>query len=150
MKAIALHTPGGFQNALYDIDRYFESFFGEPSFNPAAKVFGRIPAADVRETEKAYIVEMELPGFDKKDIEVHVDGGKLSVASKQEAVENTNSEEEGRWIIRERRRASFSRSFKIPQNADAETITADFKNAVLRLEINKKPDAQKRSIEIRA
>jgi len=84
MRTITLHRPNTLHNTLSDLDRYFESFFGEPLLCPRSKGFTRMPAVDVRETEKAYILDMELPGYEEKDIEVHVDGSSLSVASKQE------------------------------------------------------------------
>lgn len=147
MKTMTLYRPNTIQNALSDFDRYLESFFGDSILSPAAKIFNHLPAVDVRETENAYIVDMELPGYNEKDIEVHLDGTSLSVASRQE----TNQEEkkvEGTYILRERRVNSFSRSFKLPENADPEAVTAAYKNGVLNLEIKKRAEAQKRAIQI--
>jgi len=150
MKTITLHRPNTIHNALSDFDRYFESFFGDSLFSPASRGFCRVPAVDVRETEKAYVLDMELPGYDEKDIDIHVDGNSLSIASKQEDAKAATEEEQGAWLIKERRINPFSRSFKMPENADPEGISADFKNGVLRLEIKKRPEAQKRSIRINA
>ena len=147
MKTMTLYRPNTIQNTLSDFDRYLESFFGDSILSPAAKIFNHLPAVDVRETENAYIVDMELPGYNEKDIEVHLDGTSLSVASRQE----TNQEEkkvEGTYILRERRVNSFSRSFKLPENADPEAVTAAYKNGVLNLEIKKRAEAQKRAIQI--
>jgi len=149
MRTITLHRPNTLHNALSDFDRYFESFFGDSLFSPTSRGLARMPAVDVRETEKAYILDMELPGYDEKDIEIHVDGSSLSVASKQEEARQANDEEQGTWLIRERRVQSFSRSFKMPENADPEGIGAEFKNGILCMEIPKKPEAQKRSIQIK-
>jgi HSP20 family protein len=147
MKTVAMYRPNTIQNALNDFDRYFESFFGDSPAGPSARIFNHLPAVDVRETEKAYILDMELPGYDEKDIEVHVDSGSLSVESKQEK-EKEDKKNEGTYIIRERRMNSFSRSFKLPENADSETISAAFKNGILTLEIRKRAEAQKRMIKI--
>jgi HSP20 family protein len=150
MKAMTLYRPTTIQNALSDFDCYFESFFGDNILPPAARIFNHLPAADVRETEKSYFLDMELPGYDEKDIEIHIDGGSLSVASKQEDARNLKDGEENRgtWLIRERRVNSFSRSFKLPENANPEAVTAEFKNGILSLEIVKRAEAQKRSIQI--
>ncbi|MDR0656725.1 MAG: Hsp20/alpha crystallin family protein [Treponema sp.] len=147
MKTVTMYRPNTIQNALSDFDRYFESFFGDSSLGPAARIFNHLPAVDVRETEKAYILDMELPGYDEKNIEVHVDGGSLSVESKQEEAKE-EKKSEGTYIIRERRMNSFSRSFKLPENVDSETISAAFKNGILTLEIQKRAEAQKRMIKI--
>jgi HSP20 family protein len=146
-----MYRPNTIQNALSDFDRYFESFFGDSSLAPAARIFNHLPPVDVRETEKAFILDMELPGYDEKDIEVHVDGGSLSIESRQEEsgeVSGKEKKNDGTYVLRERRINSFSRSFKLPENADPETISAAFKNGILTLEIQKRPEAQKRMIKI--
>jgi HSP20 family protein len=147
MKTVAMYRPNTIQNALSDFDRYFESFFGDSPLSPAARVFSRLPAVDVRETEKAFILDMELPGYNEDNIEIHVDGGSLSIESKQEEGRE-EKKDSGTYILRERRLNSFSRSFKLPENANPETISAAFKNGILTLEIQKKPEAQKRMIKI--
>jgi HSP20 family protein len=157
MKAVSLYRPNTIHNALSDFDRYFESFFGDNLLSPVTRAFNHLPAVDVRETEKSYVMDMELPGYDEKDIEIHIDGSSLSIASKQEETrdakdegENKGSaENQGTWILRERRVNSFSRSFKLPENANPEDVTAEFKNGILSMEIKKRAEAQKRTIQIK-
>jgi len=149
MKTLAAYRPNTIQNALSDFDRYFESFFGDSILAPAARMFNHLPAVDIRETENAYVLDMELPGYDEKNIDVHVDGSSLTVTSKQEeAREKKDEEAQGTYILRERRINSFSRSFKLPENADPEAVSAAFKNGILNLQIKKRAEAQKRSIQI--
>ena len=147
MKTMTLYRPNTIQNALSDFDRYCESFFGDSLLSPSARVFNHLPAVDVRETETAYLLDMELPGRDEKDIEVHVDGASLSIESKQ-AETCEEKKEDGAFILRERRSSAFSRSFKLPENADPETVTASFKNGMLNMVIQKRAEAQKRTIQI--
>jgi HSP20 family protein len=147
MKAMTMYRPNTIQNALSDFDRYFESFFGDSVLSPATRILNRLPAVDVRETEKSYVVDMELPGYDEKDIEIHIDGASLSIASKQEDSSNKEADN-GTWLLRERHVSSFSRSFKLPDNANPEEVNAEFKNGILKMEINKRAEAQKRSIRI--
>ena len=149
MKTMTVYRPNAIQNALSDFDRYFESFFGDSLLAPAARVFNHLPAVDVRETENAYLLDMELPGRDEKDIQVHVDGASLSIESRQE--ENREEQkDDGTFLLRERRSSAFSRSFKLPENADSGAVSAAFKNGVLNLEIKKRAEAQKRAIQINA
>jgi HSP20 family protein len=152
MKAVTMYRPNTIQNALNDFDRYFESFFGDSPLAPASRVFNRLPAVDIRETENAYALEMELPGYDEKDIKVNIDGASLSVESCAAEISPLSAREEkkgeGTYILRERRQSSFSRSFKLPENADPEAVSAAFKNGILSLEIKKRPEAQKRTIQI--
>jgi len=152
MKTLATYHPNTIQNALSDFDRYFESFFGDSILAPAARMLNHLPAVDIRETENAYVLDMDLPGFDEKNIEVHVDGSSLTIASKQEEARDVKKDEEnqGTYVLRERRINSFSRSFKLPENADPESVSASFKNGILNLEIKKRAEAQKRTIQINA
>ncbi|MCL2801280.1 MAG: Hsp20/alpha crystallin family protein [Treponema sp.] len=137
MTTLNLYRPNSIQNVLGDFERYFDSFFGGSVLTPAA---------DIRENEQAYILSMDLPGYDEKNINVHVDGSYLTIAFKQ----NEEKNEEGDFILKERRTNAFTRSFKLPENADKEAVNASFINGVLRLEIMKRPEAQKRLIQINA
>ena len=151
MKAVTLYRPRILENALSDFDRYMDSFFGDNFLAPSDRIFNRLPSVDVRETDKTYVLEAELPGFEEKDIEVHVDGNNLTIQSKREEERNSpeqNADTDRSYLIRERRASSFSRSFRLPENADHEGISASFKNGILSLEISKKAEAQKRVIQI--
>ncbi|MCL1931069.1 MAG: Hsp20/alpha crystallin family protein [Treponema sp.] len=150
MKTLTAYRPNTIQNALTDFDRYFESFFGDSILAPAARMLNQLPAVDIRETEGSYVLEMDLPGYDEKNIEVHVDGSSLIIASKEENSREVkkNEENQGTYILRERRLNSFSRSFKLPENSDPEGVSASFKNGILYLEIKKRAEAQKRTIQI--
>jgi HSP20 family protein len=151
MKTLTAYRPNTIQNALSDFDRYFESFFGDSILAPAARMLNQLPAVDIRETENSYVLEMDLPGYDEKNIEVHVDGSSLIIASKHEEREEKkgkSDENEGTYLLRERRIHSFNRSFKLPENANPEDVNAAFKNGTLNLEIKKRAEAQKRTIQI--
>jgi HSP20 family protein len=153
MKTLTMYRPTTIQNALSDFDRYFESFFGDSVLAPAARIFNRMPAVDVRETEDSYLMEMELPGYDEKNIDIHVDGASLSITSRQEETceeKKNDKEDHGAYLLRERRIDSFSRSFKLPENADPESVKASFSSGILKLEIGKRPEAKKRTIQISA
>jgi HSP20 family protein len=149
MKTVALYRPlktrgfaGSIGEALDDFDRYVDAFFGESPLAPAG--LSR-PAVDIRETEDAYTLEAELPGYDEKSVAVHLNGGTLTIESGKE--ENSEKKEEN-YLVRERRNSSFSRSFNLPKNADPEAISAGFSNGLLKLEIKKRPETKRRVIEI--
>ncbi|MDR2363476.1 MAG: Hsp20/alpha crystallin family protein [Spirochaetaceae bacterium] len=150
MNAVTLYRPVSIEKALNDFDRYLESFFGESPLTPADRFLNYTPAVDVREVDGAYILEAELPGYDEKDLEIHLDNRTLIIKSKKEekTEKRENSGEAERYYIRERRKTAFSRSFKLPEDADQDNITANFKNGLLCLEIKKRAEAQKRLISI--
>ena len=169
MKAVTLYRPGILENVLSDFDRYMDSFFGDNFLAPSERALGRnqrsrcFPSVDIQETEKAYILEAELPGFDEKDIDVHLDGDTLTIESKKVVEKNAPEQNAGgaveentgaktaavsNYLIRERTLSGFSRSFKLPQNVNAEGISASFRNGILSMEITKKPETQKRVIQV--
>jgi HSP20 family protein len=149
MKTLSMYRPNSIQATLNDLDRYLESFFGNSILEPATRVLDHVPAVDVKETEDSYVLEMELAGYDDKNIEIHIDGGNLTISSKyEEAKEDKKNAREGNYILRERRMASFSRSFRMPENADPEDIKASFKNGILTLDIKKRLESRKRTIQI--
>jgi HSP20 family protein len=148
MKALSLYRPNVLENALSGFDRYLDSFFRDNFLDPADRVLSRLPSVDVKETEKAYVLEAELPGLDEKDIEIRLDGNTLTLQSKKAEEKEETNNGDGSYLIRERRFSSFSRSFKLPENADKEGITASFRNGILSLEIGKKTEAQARLIQI--
>lgn len=155
MKTMTMYRPNtiqgllGCSNPLSEFDRCLDTFFGSLPLAPTTKGFDHLPAVDVRETEKAYVLDMELPGYKEKDIDIHVDGNKLSIVSKQEENGEKKDEDQGTWIIKERQISSFKRSFKLPDNANPEEVTAEFKNGVLSMEIKKRAEAQRKAIEIK-
>ena len=163
MKALSLYRPRILENALSEFDRYMDSFFGDNFLTPSDRIFNgnyglrRVPAIDIRETEKSYVLEAELPGIDEKDIEIRINGNYLTLESKQAEEKNSgngansgdaNSGSTGSYLIQERRYSSFTRSFKLPDNADPGGISASFKNGILSLVIDKKAETQQRVIQI--
>jgi HSP20 family protein len=153
MKTLTLYRPF-IENALRDFDRYMETFFGDSPLSPSDRVFNHVPACDVREAENAYIIEAELPGYDEKEIQVHVENGALTIESQKEELRDVNEKKDkkdgGNYLIRERRSKAFSRSFRLPENADPESVSAAFKNGILCLEVKKRAEAKKRLIQIKS
>jgi HSP20 family protein len=98
---------------------------------------------DVTESDGAYTVKAELPGVDKKDIDVHIDGRTVSINAK---VERNREEKEGERVIRrERYSGSFSRSFSLAGEVDDANAKAEYKDGVLSLSLPKRaPSDQKR------
>ncbi len=126
---------------LFNWDRVFDRYFGD--FDHSAGW----PAVDVREDDDNYLVEVELPGLSEKDVEVKVENGVLTIASRKD--ESREEKDEG-YIWKERRHYSFSRSFSLPDNVDGEKITANFKNGLLDVAVPKAPAAKPKLIEVKS
>jgi HSP20 family protein len=125
-----------------NVSRWFDDMFVDfPTWRSA------VPAVDVRETESEFLMEVDLPGLSEKDIEVKLDNSLLTVSSKKE---DAKEENKNGYLMRERRSASFSRSFVLPEEVDREKIGAEFKNGVLHLSFPKVPAAKPKTIEVKA
>lgn len=101
---------------------------------------------DVTESPQAYLVKAELPGVDKKDIDVKVDGNTVSIHAK---VERKTEQKEGeRWIRRERYSGSFARTFSLASEFDDSAASAQYQDGVLSLNLPKKAPAAQKSVQI--
>lgn len=101
---------------------------------------------DVRETAEEYIIDAEMPGFQKEDVELSLDENRLTIlAKKDETIEDTDKD--GRYIRRERRSGAFQRSF-ILDNVNTEGIRADMNNGILTITCPKREPAAPTSRKI--
>ncbi|OUL95628.1 Hsp20/alpha crystallin family protein [Paraburkholderia hospita] len=101
---------------------------------------------DVTENDGAYSVKAELPGVDKKDIDVHIDGRIVSINAK---VERNKEEKEGERVIRrERYSGAFSRSFSLAGEVDEANAKAEYKDGVLSLSLPKKASTDHKRLSI--
>jgi HSP20 family protein len=107
--------------------------------------WGKAPAVDVVEKDKAYEITAELPGMEEKDIEVKFADGVLSVTGEKK---EEKEEKKKDWYLSERRYGSFQRAFRVPEGVDADKIEATFKNGVLTVSLPKSPEAIKREKKI--
>ena len=107
-----------------EMEEFERRFFGQRT--PAMKT-------DIRETENAYILESDLPGFSREDIHAEINNGYLTIRAEHKS-ENEDKNES--YLRRECSYGSFSRTFDL-DGIDAEAITASFKNGVLTLELPK-------------
>jgi HSP20 family protein len=123
---------------------FFDDFFGEMwPFDMLRRNSIRL---DVKESEREYLVEADLPGVNKDEIEVCLEDGRLTISvQKREEVEE---ERRGRYIHRERRYGEMKRSIYL-EGAQEEGTSAKFENGVLKLKITKADNRKARkSIQI--
>lgn len=108
------------------------------------------PRVDVKEEESAYTLEMELPGRSDNDVNIELDHDNLTIASKKEEAKEDKKDKKTKYILKERRNASFERRFKLPDDVDKESIKANFKNGILTINMGKKADMAPKHISIEA
>jgi HSP20 family protein len=101
---------------------------------------------DVTEDDGAYSVKAELPGVDKNDIDVRIDGRVVSIHAK---VERSSEQKEGERVIRrERYSGAVSRSFSLASEVDDANAKAEYKDGVLSLSLPKKAPADRKRLAI--
>ncbi len=105
-----------------------------------------IPAFDVAEKEKEYVVSAELPGMDMKDIDITFTEGLLSV--KGEKKQEKEDEDENYYRI-ERRYGSFHRSFRVPEKVESDKIEASYKDGILKLRLPKAEVSVAKKIKVK-
>jgi HSP20 family protein len=108
--------------------------------------FAWTPQTDVVETDKAFLLELELPRVKKEDIKVAVHDGILTLTGKRESRSDI---EKYRYHRQERLFGTFRRQFVLPEGVDESQITAEFKEGVLELKIPKIAELQPKSFEIK-
>ena len=128
------------RDLFYD---FFEDW-GFPSLFSEEKSW--VPAFDVVEDEKAFVVTAEIPGIDMKDLDVSLSDGILTVKG-----EKKNEEEEKRENYHriERRYGSFHRSFRIPGEIDTDKLDATYKDGILKLVMPKGEASKPKKIKVK-
>ena len=111
----------------------FDDFF-EDDFFPRKE--RNLMKTDIREKDDKYLVDVDLPGFEKENINLSLENGYLNIHAKVEKNEENGKKE--KYVRRERFFGECSRSFYVGEDIKEEDIHAEFKNGILKLEIPKK------------
>ncbi len=143
MKSLVTFNPMFDRMVRVDPFEMLDSLFRDDSFS----FDSRTPVVDVRETEKNYLIEAELPGITEKDLELSLKDSVLTIKAKHEEKKDEKSED--KYLLRERRSFSFTRTFTLPDDADADSVNAEFKNGVLTVDVAKKPERAPKTIEVK-
>jgi HSP20 family protein len=124
------------------MDRFFESFRGD-----AESAAGVFPAINVTHKDDCYHLRAELPGVNPKELNISVERNTVSLSGKREI----QGEGEGAsYHRRERSGGSFSRSFTLPDELNAEAVEAAYTNGVLTVTLPKAEAAKARQIAVKA
>ena len=134
------------------LNKLFDDFFTDsedrllPSFiQQNRNLF--YPPLDISETNNHYLMEMDLPGMQKNDVDIKIDNNILTIKGKKEF---GKEHKDSNFYTRERSYGEFQRSFALPSGVDTSKIDADFKNGVLILQLPKTDVSDSKSIEIKS
>ena len=134
----SLFTENLFDDFFNDFD---EDFFGKK--NPLYGKHARnMMKTDVRETEKTYELDIDLPGFKKDEIQIELKDGYLTVSA-EKGLDKDEEDKKGHYIRQERYSGAMSRTFYVGDNVKEEDIKAKFENGTLRLFVPKKEPEKK-------
>ena len=137
-------------STAFPVDRLASEIFGSNigRFFGSDGFLDHSPRVNIVENSDDFRLEMQAPGFDKKDLKIEMVDDTLTIRG-----EHTEDEqnEDTRWTRREFSRAAFERSFVMPQSVKADAIKADYVNGVLQVTIPRSEEAKPktRTISIR-
>ncbi|GAA4511494.1 MULTISPECIES: Hsp20/alpha crystallin family protein [Sphingobacterium] len=139
-KAVNTDVVNPFINSIFD-NLFNDSFITD-------RLVTRIPAVNITETEREFLVELAAPGLQKSDFKINVDKNIISI-SVEKSEERTT--EDKLYSKKEFSYNSFTRSFTLPEIVDHNNIEATYENGILKVKIGKKEEAvvAKRLIEVK-
>jgi len=106
------------------------------------------PAVDVAEDEKEYLITADLPEVEKDDVNVKVDKGVLTISGERHH-ESEEEDKKKKFHRVERSYGRYTRSFRLPEEVDADKVDAQFKNGVLKVHLPKGEEKVPQAVEVK-
>ena len=135
-------TPSVFGKDFFD-DLFEFPFYDDRDMQKLEKkLYGRrgknLMKTDIKDTDKAYELEMDLPGFKKDEIKVSLENGYMTIEAAKGLDKDEKEKETGKYIRKERYAGACTRSFYVGEEVDPGEIKAEFKHGILKLFVPKK------------
>jgi HSP20 family protein len=121
---------------------YTSNFFDDDFFPVFSHRTSPVPAVNIRENDKNYVLDLAIPGLDKKDLKIDIDEEVMTISSE---VKKESDDSKNGYRRKEFSYSAFSRSFYIPENVNREKIEANYKDGVLSVDLPKQ-EAEKNKI----
>ncbi len=144
------------KNLLHYADRRFQEPFFDRFFNgfldlrdqhlEAERSLSFNPSVDLEESETEYLLSFDLPGVDKKNVQIEINDNYLTVLGERKS---ESKSKKGKTTLTERSFGSFQRGFKLPVTVAAEKVSAEFKDGVLSVHVPKSESSRPRQIEVK-
>lgn len=128
---------------------YLDDVFDDFMFSTMKDDFGKMKC-DIYEKDGAYHLEMDVPGFDKKDVQIEIDDNDYLTITAEKSSENNEEDDDKNYIRKERNYGKYQRSFYVG-GIDKDNIQANFENGILKISMPKKEEekSSKKTIEIK-
>lgn len=130
--------PSIFSNLLEDF------MGGDVSNSLTRELTNWVPAVNVSEKKDMYCIEVAAPGLKKEDFKISMEDDVLTISAHKEEKKEEKDKEDN-YTRREFNYSSFTRSFTLPEDVDADKISAKYTDGVLNMCVPKKPEMQKKS-----
>ncbi|HCK77053.1 MAG TPA: hypothetical protein DHW07_07895 [Gammaproteobacteria bacterium] len=129
-----------------DLDGLMGGWFRSPAVLRREEI-AKMPAIDVSEDEGAYLVKAELPGVARKNLDVTINDGVLTINAERK--EDRKDGKDGRIIRQERYYGKFVRSLHLGSDIDESAIEAEYEDGVLNLSLPKTAEVKPRKVDIK-
>ena len=143
-----MYMPSIFGESLFDnMFPFDEKFFTEKKDPLYGKNVSRLMKTDVRETEKTYELDIDLPGFKKDEIQMELNDGVLTISAAK-GLDKDEEDKKGNYIRKERYAGSMSRSFYVGKHVTVEDVHPKYENGILSFSVPKeeaKPVEEKKN-----
>lgn len=137
------------QNTLtvleHEMEHFMDRFFGRHPARFSSEMTVPSPDIEMFDRKDEIVVKAEVPGLDKPDIQVSVDGDLLTVKGEKKRETETKKED---YYFSERTYGAFSRSLRLPVEVKADKVTANLNNGVLEVHLPKAEEAKRRHADI--
>jgi len=125
----------------------FQDFGRGQSDSELVSTAAFVPPVDIYEDEHKIVLKLEVPGLKQEDLDIQLENNTLTVRGERK-FEKEEKEENFHRI--ERRYGSFYRAFTVPNTVNTENVKASYDNGVLRVELEKRPEAKPKQIKVQA
>lgn len=133
-------------NPIHEMDELFHNRLASVLGGGGSQSVAWSPVVDIEESAEAYTIRAELPGLNKDKVKVTVEDNVLALSGERDLERKL----EGKTFHRlERSHGTFTRSFTLPEDGDAESVAASFKDGLLEIQVAKREEALPKSIEVR-
>ena len=146
----------GYLSGLRDLEHKVENMFHDLWHNPfnrekvpdlfSFSSFNHVPKMDVIDRDKDILVKAELPGIEKKDLDISITKNQLVIKAK---TCHEEKEEKGDYLKQEISKSEIYRSVLLPADVEVDKVKTSFKNGVLQLTMPKRKESHRRRIEVK-
>src|SRR5579883_1206689 len=126
-------------NLQQRVNSLFQDYRGPQNNEELFSSGSFLPPVDIIENEHDYVLKLEVPGIDQKDVQITLENNTLAVRGERK-LEKEEKEENFRRV--ERRYGAFVRTFTLPNTIDSEHVNADYRDGILKITLGKRQEAK--------